>query len=92
MDGGKKLATMALNATGQASFATSTVAIGKHSITAVYKGSTNDNASTSPVLVQTVDSFAQAQRAARKRRARLRASRKSVSFQSHTTKFRTNQS
>jgi hypothetical protein len=74
MDGTTKLATVALGATGQASFATAKLAIGNHNITVVYKGSSNHNSSTSPAVVQTVDSVAQALRIARRRRHRLRVS------------------
>ena len=40
---------------GEAAFTTSTLAVGAHSITAVYGGSTDFSGSTSPVLTQTVD-------------------------------------
>lgn len=40
---------------GKAKFSTSKLAVGSHSITAVYVGSTNFNGSTSPVLTQVVN-------------------------------------
>src|SRR5262249_39731428 len=46
--------TGTLNA-GQATFATSTLTAGRHSITAVYSGDTQFASSTSPVLTQAVD-------------------------------------
>ena len=92
MDGTKKLGAVALDATGHASFATSKLAIGNHKITAVYKGSSDDNTSTSPVVVQTVNSLAQAQRAARRRRRRLRASGVPASSLPHSLGFRSGQS
>jgi hypothetical protein len=63
MDGTQKLATVTLDATGHASFSTSTLATGTHNMTARYNGSTDDNTSTSPVLVQTVNAAAAAQSA-----------------------------
>ena len=54
-DGNKNLSTKTLNASGQATFATSTLARGSHSITVVYGGSTNSLGSTSPVLTQQVN-------------------------------------
>ena len=68
MNGTKKLATVTLDATGHASFTTSKLAAGNHKMTAVYNGSTSDNTSKSPVLVQTVQTAAQAERAAQRRR------------------------
>ncbi|MFJ1884867.1 beta strand repeat-containing protein, partial [Streptomyces sp. NPDC088137] len=52
-DGATLLGTTALSG-GVATFATSTLAIGTHSLTAVYNGSGNFNISTSPVDTQTV--------------------------------------
>jgi Big-like domain-containing protein len=54
-DGTKTLSTMTLNASGKATFSTSTLARGSHSITVVYAGSANFLGSTSPVLTQTVN-------------------------------------
>jgi hypothetical protein len=54
-DGSRTLGTAALNASGQATFATSALAVGSHSITASYAASTNFKASTSAVLTQTVN-------------------------------------
>jgi hypothetical protein len=53
-DGATALGTGALNASGVATFATSTLAAGGHSITAVYGGDTNFATSTSPVFAQSV--------------------------------------
>jgi len=52
-DGSTTLATVALNK-GVASFTTTDLATGKHSITAVYNGSSTFSDGTSSVLVQTV--------------------------------------
>jgi hypothetical protein len=52
-DGADALGTVAL-AGGQASLTTAALAVGTHSITASYSGDTNDTASTSPALAQTV--------------------------------------
>ena len=46
----------ALNAKGIAIFTTSTLSVGQHTLTAVYGGDSKDNASTSGVLIQTVQS------------------------------------
>lgn len=54
-DGTKTLSTKTLNASGQATFSTSALARGSHSITVVYGGSTNSLGSTSPVLTQQVN-------------------------------------
>jgi hypothetical protein len=53
-NGTKKLAAVALNAAGQASFTTSSLAVGTHQITAVYAGSSKFLTSTSAALAQTV--------------------------------------
>ncbi len=53
-NGTKKLGSSSLNAAGQASFTTSSLAAGTHSITAVYGGSSTLLTSTSAALVQTV--------------------------------------
>jgi hypothetical protein len=47
------LGTATLSA-GVATFTTATLAVGTHSITAMYAGATNILASTSPVLTQVV--------------------------------------
>ena len=54
-NGGSTLGTGTLNGSGIATFTTSTLSVGSHSITAVYGGSTSFNTSTSPVLTQTVN-------------------------------------
>ena len=54
MDGTTTLGTKTLSS-GKAAFATTSLAIGAHLITAVYGGGTNFNGSTSPVLTQTVN-------------------------------------
>ncbi|MDH6122799.1 streptogramin lyase, partial [Kitasatospora sp. GAS204B] len=54
MDGSTTLGTATLNGSGQATFSTSALAVGSHSITAIYGGDTNSAASTSSVLTQTV--------------------------------------
>jgi hypothetical protein len=54
-DGTKSLGSKTLNASGQATFSTSTLSRGSHSITVVYAGSGNSLGSTSPVLTQTVN-------------------------------------
>jgi hypothetical protein len=54
MDGSKTLGSAPLNATGQATFTTSALSSGSHSITAVYGGNSNFNGSSSAVLTQTV--------------------------------------
>jgi len=48
------LGTVALNASGQATLTTSSLAVNSHSITAVYSGDQHFAASTSPVLTQKV--------------------------------------
>jgi hypothetical protein len=53
-DGSAVLSTQPLNSSGQASYQTSTLAVGPHSITATYGGDTNFSASTSVVLTQTI--------------------------------------
>jgi hypothetical protein len=54
-NGGATLGTGTLNASGVATFTTSTLAVGAASITAVYGGGSGFNGSTSPVLTQTVN-------------------------------------
>jgi hypothetical protein len=53
-DGGTVLGTGTLNANGQATFTTSSLSVGSHSITAAYGGDANNVASTSAVLTQLV--------------------------------------
>lgn len=54
-DGTKNLSTKTLNSSGQATFSTSSLARGSHSITVVYGGSSSFLTSTSPVLTQNVN-------------------------------------
>jgi len=54
MDGATKIGSHALSA-GVATFATTKLATGAHSITAVYLTTADYNASTSPVLSQKVN-------------------------------------
>ena len=54
-DGAATIGTGTLNGSGQASFSTSGLAAGSHSITAVYAGDANFTGSTSPTLVQQVN-------------------------------------
>jgi galactose oxidase-like protein/Big-like domain-containing protein len=54
LDGGNLIGTGAVSA-GTASFATSSLAVGAHSITAAYGGDTNDAVSTSSAITQTVN-------------------------------------
>jgi hypothetical protein len=56
-DGGSSLGAFALIG-GTASFSTSTLSVGSHSITVTYSGDANDSGSTSPMLTQTVGSSA----------------------------------
>jgi hypothetical protein len=55
-DGATVLSTVALNAAGQATFTTSTLAAGSHSITGVYSGDASNTTSTSAALSQTITS------------------------------------
>jgi hypothetical protein len=54
MDGSNTLGTGTLNAAGVATYTTSTLTIGQHSITAVYGGDSNNAGSTSPAVTVTV--------------------------------------
>ncbi len=54
MDGSTVLGVGAINASGIATLTTSSLAIGSHSVTAVFSGDTNYSAVTSAVLVQVV--------------------------------------
>lgn len=53
-DGSTTLATVTLNASAKATFSTSHLAVGSHSITAVYSGSTNFAGSTSAALTEVI--------------------------------------
>ena len=54
LDGGVLLGTVTLNATGAASFSTSSLSVATHHITASYSGNATSIASTSPTLNQVV--------------------------------------
>ena len=54
MDGSSVLTTATLDATGAASFSTSSLAVGSHSIAIAYAGDTNYAAASSSILLQTV--------------------------------------
>ena len=54
-DGATSLGTFPVNGSGQASFATSTLTVATHSITAKYLGNSNYNESTSSALSQVVE-------------------------------------
>ena len=54
LDGATSLGTATLSATGGATFATSTLSVGTHKLTAVYAGDGNYTTSTSAVVVQVV--------------------------------------
>jgi len=53
-DGSRTLGTGTLDGSGQATFVTSTLAVGSHSISASYGGDASFNGSTSPKFTQTV--------------------------------------
>jgi hypothetical protein len=55
LDGSTQLGSAALNGSGQATFMTSSLAAGTHSITASYVGNSNFAASTSAVLMQAIN-------------------------------------
>jgi hypothetical protein len=57
MDGSSSLGTATLSG-GVASVQTATLSVGTHSITAIYSGDTNNTASTSAAIVQTVSEAA----------------------------------
>ena len=57
-DGASTLGSGVVNASGVATFSTSSLAAGAHSITAYYAGDANFTASTSPVITQTVNKAA----------------------------------
>ena len=54
LDGSNKLATVTLNGAGQATYSTSALGVGTHSITAKYLGTSGDKASTSSAVSLTV--------------------------------------
>jgi len=56
-DGAAVIGTGSLNGSGVATFSTSTLSVGSHSITATYNGDTFDLASTSAVLTQSVNTI-----------------------------------
>ncbi len=58
-EGGSLLGSGSLNGSGQATFATSALAVGDHSIVAAYLGDANNAASTSTAVVQSVGKLAQ---------------------------------
>ncbi len=58
LDGGAALGTEDLNSQGVATFTTSSLTIGAHTITAQYNGDSNCNGSTSDPLTQTVNKAA----------------------------------
>ena len=57
-DGASNIGSGALDGAGHATFTTSILSIGGHSITAQYGGDSGFNGSTSPILTQTVNSVA----------------------------------
>jgi len=57
MDGSNTLGSLAMNASGTATFTTSSLAVGQHSITAIYGGDANDAGSTSPAVTLTVTAY-----------------------------------
>ena len=60
LDGGNPIGTVALNGSGVATFATSSLSTGSQSITAVYSGDADFTTSTSAALTQTVNQDATA--------------------------------
>jgi hypothetical protein len=58
MDGANTLGSVAVNGGGVAAYTTSTLAVGAHTITAVYSGDANDAGSTSSGLTETVTAYA----------------------------------
>ena len=54
LDGTVQIGTGTLNTAGLATFTTSSLKTGTHSITAVYAGDSNNGASTSPALAETI--------------------------------------
>ncbi|MFP5228914.1 MAG: Ig-like domain repeat protein, partial [Acidobacteriota bacterium] len=58
MDGANTLGSVALNGNGVAAYTTSSLAVGSHSITAMYGGDANDAGSASGGLTETVTAYA----------------------------------
>jgi hypothetical protein len=58
MDGANTLGSAAVNAGGVAAYTTSSLAVGTHTITAVYGGDANDAGSTSSAVTETVTAYA----------------------------------
>lgn len=58
MDGANTLGSVAVNAGGVAAYTTSSLAVGTHTITAVYGGDANDAGSTSSAVTETVTAYA----------------------------------
>lgn len=56
LDDGRSLGTAGLGGGGRATYTTSSLAAGTHTLTAAYGGDANHSPSTSPVLTQTVNS------------------------------------
>lgn len=54
-DGSSTIGSSALNSSGVATYSTAALAVGPHTITAVYSGDANNAGSTSPALSQTVN-------------------------------------
>jgi hypothetical protein len=54
-DGNTALATVPLDASGHATFTTTTLAVGTHSLTALYAGNTIYSTSTSPAFIETIN-------------------------------------
>lgn len=54
-DGGSVLGTATLDATGHAAFSTAGLALGAHNLTAVYAGDATYASSSSPVVVETIE-------------------------------------
>jgi hypothetical protein len=58
MDGANTLGSVAVNASGVATYTTSSLTVGSHNITAVYGGDANDAGSTSTGITETVTAYA----------------------------------
>lgn len=58
MDGANTLGSVAVNPTGVASYSTSSLTVGAHTITAIYGGDANDAGSTSAGVAETVTAYA----------------------------------
>ena len=59
MDGASTLGTVALNGSASASFSSTTLTVGSHSVTASYGGDVNNTPSTAPALTQVVNKIDQ---------------------------------